>query len=102
MYSFVTCLKSLTIDHAYLSRRRAVPTPDRDTSNKVAAGGELFGLARMLPHVLSDLEVLCRSESACSPPFNSFFCCFSKIRSSPFVSAVLSRFRDFVSRLLIA
>ena len=32
-YSFVACLSHLTVDHASLSRRSTVPTPDRDTSN---------------------------------------------------------------------
>ena len=32
-YSYVACLSRLTIDHASFSRRRTVPTPDRDTSN---------------------------------------------------------------------
>ena len=34
--SFVACLRNLAIDHASLSRRSAVPTPDRDTSNSWA------------------------------------------------------------------
>ena len=32
-YSFFACLRDLTIDHASLSRRSTVPTPNRDTSN---------------------------------------------------------------------
>ena len=32
-YPFVACLSHCTIDHAPLSRRRTVPTPNRDTSN---------------------------------------------------------------------
>ena len=32
-YSFVSCLSHLTIDHASLSRRSTIPTPNRDTSN---------------------------------------------------------------------
>ena len=32
-YSFVACLRHLTIDRASLSRRSTVPTPIRDTSN---------------------------------------------------------------------
>ena len=32
-YLFVACLSRLTIDHASLSRRSTVPTPNRDTSN---------------------------------------------------------------------
>ena len=32
-YSFVVCLSYMTIDHAPLSRRSNVPTPNRDTSN---------------------------------------------------------------------
>ena len=32
-YSSVACLSHLTIDHASLSRRSTVPTPNRDTSN---------------------------------------------------------------------
>ena len=32
-YSFVACISHLTSDHASLSRRSIVPTPDRDTSN---------------------------------------------------------------------
>ena len=32
-YSFVACLSNLTTDHASLSRRRTVPTPNGDTSN---------------------------------------------------------------------
>ena len=32
-YPFVACLSHLTIDHASLSRRDTVPTPNRDTSN---------------------------------------------------------------------
>ena len=36
-YSFVACLSHLTIDHACLSRRSNVPTPnDGDTSNVLA------------------------------------------------------------------
>ena len=31
--SFVACLSHLTIDHASLSRRSTVPTPNRDTFN---------------------------------------------------------------------
>ena len=33
MYSLVTCFSHLTTDHASLSRRSTVPTPNRDTSN---------------------------------------------------------------------
>ena len=33
MYSFVDCLSHLTIDHASLSRRSTVPTPNADTSS---------------------------------------------------------------------
>ena len=36
-YSFVTCLNHLTIDHASLSSRRTVPTPNRDTFSSWAA-----------------------------------------------------------------
>ena len=32
-YSFVACLRHLTIDHASLSRRSTVPTPNKDTSS---------------------------------------------------------------------
>ena len=42
-YSFVACLCHLTIDHASLSRRSAVPTPNRDTSN-------IWALITLLPY----------------------------------------------------
>ena len=32
-YSFVACLSHMTIDHAFLSRRITVPTPNRYISN---------------------------------------------------------------------
>ena len=35
-HSFVACPSHLTIDHASLSRRSAVPPPNRDTSNSSA------------------------------------------------------------------
>ena len=40
-YSFVACLGHLTIDHASLSRRSTVPTPNRGTS-KIRALITLF------------------------------------------------------------
>ena len=42
-YSFVACLSHLTIDHASLSRRSTVPTPNRDTSN-------IWALMTLLPY----------------------------------------------------
>ena len=32
-YAFAACLSRLTLDHASLSRRSTVPTPNRDTAN---------------------------------------------------------------------
>ena len=43
-YSFVACLSHLTIDHASLSRRSTVPTPNRDTSN-------IWALITLHPHI---------------------------------------------------
>ena len=43
-YSFVACLNHLTIDHASLSRRSTVPTPDRDTSN-------IWALIKLFPYI---------------------------------------------------
>ena len=43
-YSFVACLGHLTIDHASLSRRSTVPTPNRDTSN-------IWALVALLPYI---------------------------------------------------
>ena len=43
-YSFVACLSYLTIDHASLSRRSTVPTPNRDTSN-------IWTLSTVLPYM---------------------------------------------------
>ena len=36
LISFVACLSHLTIDHAFLSKKGTVPTPNRDTSNNWA------------------------------------------------------------------
>ena len=41
-YSFVACLSSLTMDHAFLSARSTVHTPNRDTSN-------IWALSTFLP-----------------------------------------------------
>ena len=41
-YSLVACLSHLTIDHASLSRRSTVPTPNRSTSN-------IWALITLLP-----------------------------------------------------
>ena len=43
-YSFVACLSHLTIDHASLSRRSTVPTPNRDTSN-------IWALITLFPYI---------------------------------------------------
>ena len=43
-YSFVACLSRLTIDHVSLSRRSAVQTPHRDTSN-------IWALITLLPYI---------------------------------------------------
>ena len=43
-YSFVACLDHLTFDHASLSRRSTVPTPNRDTSN-------IWALITLLPYI---------------------------------------------------
>ena len=43
-YSFFACLSHLTIDHASLSRRSTVPTPNRDTSN-------VWALITLLPYI---------------------------------------------------
>ena len=42
-YSFLACRGHLTIDHASLSRRSTVPTPDRDTCN-------ILALTTLLPY----------------------------------------------------
>ena len=42
-YSFVACLGHLAIEHASLSRRSTVPTPNRDTSN-------IWALIMLLPY----------------------------------------------------
>ena len=41
-YSSVACLSHLALDHASLSRRSTVPTPNRDTSN-------IWALITLLP-----------------------------------------------------
>ena len=43
-YSFVACLSHSTIDHASLSRRSTVTTPNRDTSN-------IWALITLLPYI---------------------------------------------------
>ena len=54
-YSFVACHSHLTIDHASLSRRRNVSTPNRDTSNS-------WALTSLFPFItLFFLLVLCTS-----------------------------------------
>ena len=55
-YSFVACLRHLTNDHASLSRRSTVPTPNRDTSN-------IRLLIAFSPHVLHILFLLILSPS---------------------------------------
>ena len=44
-YSFVACLSHLTIDHASLSRRSTVPTPNRDTPTS-----NIWALSTLLPY----------------------------------------------------
>ena len=58
-FLFVACLSHLSVDHASLSRRRAVPTPNRDTSNICA----LITLLHIL-HINCSLIL--------SPPFLAF------------------------------
>ena len=55
-YSFVACLSNLTIDHASLSRRSTVPTPNRDTSN-------IWALITRLPYTTSKNCLLILSPS---------------------------------------
>ena len=43
-YSFVACLRHLTIDHASLPRRSTAPTPNKDTSN-------IWALITLLPYI---------------------------------------------------
>ena len=43
-FSFVACLSHLTIDHASLSRRSTVLTPNKDTSN-------IGALITLLPYI---------------------------------------------------
>ena len=43
-YSFIACLSHLIIDHASLSRRSTVPTPNRDTSN-------IWALTTLFPYI---------------------------------------------------
>ena len=43
-YSFVACLSRLTIDHASLSRRSTVPTPNRDTTS-------VWALITLFPYI---------------------------------------------------
>ena len=67
-YSFVACLVShLTIDHASLSRRSTVPTPNRDTSN-------VWALSTFIPYV----PLLCFCL-----PFSSSFGLVARVRSLP-------------------
>ena len=47
-YSFVACLSHLTIDHAPLSRRRTVRTPNRDASN-------VWALITLCPYITQKL-----------------------------------------------
>ena len=58
-YLFVACLSHLTIDHASLSRRSTVPTPNRDTSN-------VWALITLLPYIT---DTVCLSyPRPVSPP----------------------------------
>ena len=51
-YSFVACLSHLTIDHASLSIRSTVPTPNRDTSN-------MWTFTTFLPYTRYYIETVC-------------------------------------------
>ena len=51
-YSFAACLSNLTIDHASLSSRSTVPTPNRDTSN-------IWALITLIPNIT--LATVCSS-----------------------------------------
>ena len=56
-YSFVACcLSHLTIDHAFLSRRSTVPTPNRDTSN-------IWALITLFPY--NTLNCLLKQSPSC-------------------------------------
>ena len=55
-YSFVACPSHLTIDHASLSRRSTLPSPNRDTSN-------IWALITLIPHILHRNCVLILSPS---------------------------------------
>ena len=44
VYSFVACVRHWIIDHASLSRRSTVPTPNRETSN-------IWAIISFFPHV---------------------------------------------------